>query len=240
MSAREEAERALVGIREEIRAVRATLERETVTQSGLDELARRLDERLEALPAAEDGGGVAAPSDGEEPLRVGAHARATSGGWEGRIAAIDRGGEQATLEAGEMRVIVPLADLVPTPAPTAAGGASQAGRGSSGRRGDFGPEVSGQGSGAEAPRRASRAPVRGVASTLDLRGARVDEALELLDQFLDQAVVAGLPQVTVVHGHGTGALRDAVRSALREHAEVREWRPGERGEGGDGASIVLL
>jgi DNA mismatch repair protein MutS2 len=240
MSARDEAERVLASIREEIRAVRASLERETVTQGGLDELARRLDERLEALPAAGDSGGVAVPAETGEPLRVGAHARAASGGWEGRIAAIDRGGEQATLEAGEMRVIVPLADLVPTAAPAAAGGGARAGRGSSGRRGEFGREPVQQGRDAEASRRASRAPVRGVASTLDLRGARVDEALELLDQFLDQAVVAGVPQVTVVHGHGTGALRDAVRSALGEHAQVREWRPGERGEGGDGASIVLL
>jgi DNA mismatch repair protein MutS2 len=77
-------------------------------------------------------------------------------------------------------------------------------------------------------------------TTLDLRGARVEEALELLDSYLDRAAVAGLPRVTVVHGHGSGALRDAVREVLRDHPLVREWRPGERGEGGDGASVVSL
>ena len=47
-------------------------------------------------------------------------------------------------------------------------------------------------------------------------------------------------RVTIIHGHGSGAMRDAVRSALGEHPLVREWRPGERGEGGDGATIVSL
>jgi len=46
--------------------------------------------------------------------------------------------------------------------------------------------------------------------------------------------------VTIIHGHGTGAMRDAVRSQLASHPLVKDWRPGERGEGGDGASIVTL
>jgi len=79
-----------------------------------------------------------------------------------------------------------------------------------------------------------------VPSTLDLRGARVDEALEALDRYLDQAAVAGAQRVTIVHGHGSGALRDAVRATLTGHPLVREWRPGARGEGGDGASVVSL
>jgi DNA mismatch repair protein MutS2 len=68
----------------------------------------------------------------------------------------------------------------------------------------------------------------------------VDEALDLLERTLDQAAVAGAGRLTIVHGHGSGALRDAVRSALARHPLVREWRPGERGEGGDGATIVSL
>jgi DNA mismatch repair protein MutS2 len=79
-----------------------------------------------------------------------------------------------------------------------------------------------------------------VAASLDLRGARVEEALALLDRYLDDAARASAGRVTVIHGHGSGAMRDAVRRALTEHALVREWRPGERGEGGDGATIVSL
>ena len=76
---------------------------------------------------------------------------------------------------------------------------------------------------------------------LDLRGARVDEALELLDQTLDQAALAGAGRVTVIHGHGIGRpARRGPRPRCAGHPLVREWRPGERGEGGDGATIVSL
>jgi DNA mismatch repair protein MutS2 len=79
-----------------------------------------------------------------------------------------------------------------------------------------------------------------VPASLDLRGARVDEALELLDRYVDDAAHAGAGRVTVVHGHGSGAIRDAVRRALSDHPLVQEWRPGDRNEGGDGATIVTL
>jgi DNA mismatch repair protein MutS2 len=79
-----------------------------------------------------------------------------------------------------------------------------------------------------------------VASSLDLRGARVDEALEALARYLDDAALASLGKVMIIHGMGTGALRDAVRAAAADHPLVRALRPGERGEGGDGATIVEL
>jgi DNA mismatch repair protein MutS2 len=84
------------------------------------------------------------------------------------------------------------------------------------------------------------ARARTLASSLDVRGARVDEALEAVDRYLDDASVAGLRSVTIIHGLGTGALRDAVRAAAAGHPLVREVRPGERGEGGDGATVIGL
>jgi DNA mismatch repair protein MutS2 len=81
---------------------------------------------------------------------------------------------------------------------------------------------------------------RSVASSLDLRGARVDEALEALRRYIDDAALAGLEKVLIIHGLGTGALRDAVRSEAATHPLVSAVRPGERGEGGDGASIISL
>jgi DNA mismatch repair protein MutS2 len=64
--------------------------------------------------------------------------------------------------------------------------------------------------------------------------------LEALERYLDDAGLAGLGSVTIIHGLGTGALRDAVRTAASDHPLVRSARPGERGEGGDGATIVTL
>jgi DNA mismatch repair protein MutS2 len=68
----------------------------------------------------------------------------------------------------------------------------------------------------------------------------VDEALDALDRYLDDAGLAGLSQVVVIHGSGTGALRDAVRTRASSHPLVTSMRPGERGEGGDGATIIKL
>ena len=75
---------------------------------------------------------------------------------------------------------------------------------------------------------------------LDLRGARVDEALDALARYLDDAGLASLSKVIIIHGMGTGALRDAVRAAAGTHPLVRAMRAGQRGEGGDGATIVEL
>jgi DNA mismatch repair protein MutS2 len=53
-------------------------------------------------------------------------------------------------------------------------------------------------------------------------------------------VRAGIRAAVIIHGHGTGALREAVRSALRYSTYVRDYRPGEQGEGGDGVTIAML
>jgi DNA mismatch repair protein MutS2 len=76
--------------------------------------------------------------------------------------------------------------------------------------------------------------------SLDLRGARVDEALAALERYLEDGSLAGLERVTVIHGLGTGALRDAVRTEAAAHPLVRTVRPGEKGEGGDGVTVVEL
>ena len=75
---------------------------------------------------------------------------------------------------------------------------------------------------------------------VDLRGLRVEEGLEQLDRHLDQALLLGLPWVRIIHGHGTGAMKKAVREALRRYKHVKKHRAGERGEGGDGATVAYL
>jgi DNA mismatch repair protein MutS2 len=75
---------------------------------------------------------------------------------------------------------------------------------------------------------------------LDLRGARAEEALAELDRYLNSAAVAGYDRVRVVHGKGTGALRNAVREALASHPLVQEQTPAAANEGGEGATIVRL
>ena len=226
-AARDEAERIVAELREELAATRKMLERETVTAASLDAAMSRAEMLAARLPSAET------PAD--EPLRetaaprtwkVGDRARSGSGGWEGRIAALEKGGRRATLEAGGLRVTVEVDDLQPAlGVPTSDGGGT------------------GRGGGAAAASNAATLRLeraRTVASSLDLRGARVEEALETLDRYLDDAGVAGLGSATIIHGLGTGALRDAVRTAAASHPLVRSVRPGERGEGGDGVTVVTL
>ena len=79
-----------------------------------------------------------------------------------------------------------------------------------------------------------------VTNELHLRRLTVDEALCRLDQYLDNAFMAGLCQVRVIHGKGTGTLRQVVREQLSKHPLVKSYRPGDYGEGGIGVTIVEL
>ena len=80
----------------------------------------------------------------------------------------------------------------------------------------------------------------GASPEVDLRGMMTDEAIGVLDQFLDSAVMGKLTQVTVIHGKGTGAVRKAVREHLRRSRYVKTFRPGRYGEGEDGVTVVEL
>ena len=75
---------------------------------------------------------------------------------------------------------------------------------------------------------------------IHLRRLTVDDALLKLDKYLNDAFMAGLPQVRVVHGKGTGTLRHAIRKQLAKHPLVESHRSGEYGEGGSGVTIVEL
>jgi DNA mismatch repair protein MutS2 len=219
--ARNEAERLVADLRDDVRETRRSLERETVTAPALDAAISRAEGRLGDLPESEPEPGPAVPAPVVHEWRLGERARSRAGGWEGRIAALERGGRRVTLEAGGMRVTVDADDLeVSAPGSIA------------------GDPVAGPGDAALGTLQLDRA--RSVASSLDLRGARVEEALEALGRYLDDAALAGLDKVLIIHGLGTGALRDAVRSEAASHPLVKAVRAGERGEGGDGASIVTL
>ncbi|MGB2813909.1 MAG: Smr/MutS family protein [Dehalococcoidales bacterium] len=79
-----------------------------------------------------------------------------------------------------------------------------------------------------------------VTDEIKLRHLTVDEALFLLDQYLHDAFMSGLIQVRVVHGKGTGTLRQAVQKVLAEHSLVKSYRIGGYGEGGIGVTVVQL
>ena len=75
---------------------------------------------------------------------------------------------------------------------------------------------------------------------LDIRGYTVDEGLYELDTFIDNAVMSGNKVITIIHGIGTGVLKNAVRNHLRRHPAVASSRKGIYGEGEDGVTVVEL
>lgn len=81
---------------------------------------------------------------------------------------------------------------------------------------------------------------KSVRMEVDIRGRQVDEALLELDKYLDDASMAGLHEVLIVHGKGTGALRSGVQAHLRRHPYVKEFRLGRYGEGETGVTVVTL
>ena len=85
-----------------------------------------------------------------------------------------------------------------------------------------------------------KANARTPETTLDVRGNRADEAVAMVDRFIDESLLAGRDAIFVVHGHGTGALRSAIRGYLQTHKVIEKLRPGEQAEGGDGVTVAFL
>ena len=75
---------------------------------------------------------------------------------------------------------------------------------------------------------------------LDIRGVRVEDGIERLGRYLDSAFLARLPFVRIIHGKGTGRLREAVREELKQNRHVRAWEEGKDGEGGPGVTVAHL
>jgi DNA mismatch repair protein MutS2 len=176
-------------------------------------LARRATERLfEAAPTPP-------PVEDEfpdVPLELGCRVEHRSLGWQGRLESLE--GARAEVVAGGKRLRCQPEELRRLPE-------------------------------AASPPSEARAPVRmhsaaegedSSGGELMLVGRRVEPALEELDAYLDRALRGARPEVRVIHGHGTGRLRQAVREFLRGHPAVGSWRPGGPSEGGDGATVVTL
>ncbi len=216
--AREDARRMLLDARREVE--RAIEEVKKSPTDELDDVSRRARQRVEQAAEQQRPEVPAKRAAGTaELVRPGDRVRITEGGATGRVVALRAG--RAVVEArGGLRLEVSAAGLTPLP---------------SGPEDDHGSATSSSRGGGWTD------PVPDVVRTeADLRGLRVDEAQAALDRALDQAVLGDLPELRVIHGKGTGALRNKVEEFLEDDPRVEDSRPGGVGEGGTGVTIVRL
>jgi DNA mismatch repair protein MutS2 len=89
-------------------------------------------------------------------------------------------------------------------------------------------------------RREVKLNLRSVSTSVDLRGMDAEEAIYTVDKYLDDAYLGGLKEITIIHGKGTGVLRNTITDMLKRHSHVKTYRLGNYGEGGSGVTIAEL
>jgi DNA mismatch repair protein MutS2 len=225
--AKAEAAKLLTDVRRAVSVEWERLKRTERSRPALDESRRRLREvGARVLPAP-----LATPAD-DTSLTPGMAVAAEHLGLRGQL--IDINGDTATVRAGNVTVRVPVAALRPTPAD--AGNRRTPGVSGS-VRGLARPSASGS----PGPLADPDTPgARAIARELMLIGCTTDEARDRVEKYLDDAFMAGMANVRLVHGKGTGALRKAVRCLLADHPLVDSYRDGEPNEGGSGATVAAL
>ncbi|MEW6229618.1 MAG: Smr/MutS family protein, partial [Bacillota bacterium] len=147
-----------------------------------------------------------------------------------RILRLLREGEDVEVQVGPMKMVVPLRDLA----------SLETGGQASGEPGLVQPGDGGEGRGNVYIAPVAREKAATISSEIDLRGLTVEEALTEVDKYLDDACLAGLSRARIIHGKGTGALRQAVREFVRNHPLVQGALPGDPTEGGDGVTVVAI
>ncbi len=226
--ARREAQEQVAALQNEIRAVRQALSRARQpleVLSAAEESTEELEEAV-AVPVARRAPEM--PQDEQQPektlrrpVRLGDKVRLRGLDTQGVVTSL--GEEEAEVQVGQLRVRTRIAELAPI-----AGGSSEE-AGTNRRKKRAAPAAS-----------HLAAKVQSPGMELDLRGQRADEALDSLDRYLDSAYLTGMPFVRIIHGKGTGKLRQVVREALGSHPQVKSYESGQPAEGGDGVTVVKL
>lgn len=216
--ARDEARRILENARRESEQVLSELKKMKKSAQGPDlqaaALRRRLEEGIDSLSE-----GLAQPVEGSaaapKTLRVGDEVEILNLKTRGTVLSAPDAKGEVQLQAGIVKLKAHLSQLrlvKAEPQPR--------------KKSSFRAETG--------------AMTRTVPMSLDVRGMALDEALPVVDQYLDEAVMASLNEVSIIHGKGTGVLRSGIQQHLRRHQHVKSFRLGVYGEGESGVTVVTL
>ena len=215
----------LAAAREEVRRVLAELQaapavrKATLAARQLDEWAVTVEQAARVAESRAETASEASPAGA---LEAGTRVRVASLGQEGEV--LEVSGGEAVVRLGALRIRRPLSDLLPL-------------RGRAGPAPAFARKTEER---LEAAREARAAPLSARDRRLDVRGMRVEELLREVDLFLDRLLAEGADDCLVLHGHGTGALKQALRDHLGASPYVADFRPADDHEGGDAATRIRL
>jgi len=226
--ARAQASRELDEVRIALSKVKVDVSRVNMTREHLGESRQRvnnLEERVSQLPTPRRPNRKIEPQVQEEklegPLRIGDTVRVLSFGQNAELLGLSADRSEADVQMGALRIRVSVDNLERV----------------SKRQASAEERERVQQPAVVVPRYEDRPE---VALQLDMRGWRVDAALEELETYLNDAAMSGVSSVRIVHGKGTGALRAAVRQQLAHHPLVKSYTSPPPNEGGDGVTIVKL
>jgi DNA mismatch repair protein MutS2 len=226
LSHREQLERDLRRAAEDLSTLLAKIRAESSPQT-IQQAQRQIEQRVreEADRIGEIKRSLSPPEaqSGTPDLRE--HGWVHYHGLDADVEILEMAEDQALISAGALKMRVPISEL------TAA------------KRGRPKPEFESGGRAERAVQKAEQlAPALAEASeaTCDIRGLRLEDAIREVERFLDSAFRSGQDQALIIHGHGTGALKRAVRELLADSRYVRLYRPGDSHEGGDGVTVVAL
>jgi DNA mismatch repair protein MutS2 len=216
--AREDALREVEALRAEVRRMRGRIISAGGSLDDMKTIERDVDTLQSAppLPPLPDNDRMSEALPARRAIKVNDTVRVKSLGTEGIVGAISM--DEAEVQIGRMRTRVKLSDLERT------------------RHARAGQE---EDKSSESKYQMSDKPVSpGI--ELDLRGLTGEEGVARLEDHLDKAARAGLPFVRIIHGKGTGALRRAIRIAIKGNPLVKSFETGQEGEGGDGVTVIRL
>ena len=235
--ARAEGELEVEVLKRNIHSLRAQLEKLRQPLAALEKIEAKVEKVEEKVAAPverrkskDEGQKNPVPTD-RSPLRLGERVTVSSLGSQGIVTALGEG--DAEVQVGALRIRARLTELQRPSEAAAEDVEPEQGAGRA-RRIQKGAQSLGASGSVHGPSAVSP----GV--ELDLRGQSAEDALARLDDYLDKAYLSGMPYVRIIHGKGTGKLRQEVRAALKQHPQVVSYEEGHPSEGGDGVTVAKI
>jgi DNA mismatch repair protein MutS2 len=205
-------------LKQQLKKAKQPLEAIKLIEGKLEKIEEKVELPVERRQTVDRG-----PSSVHRQLSLGERVTVSTLNAEGVVTAL--GESDAEVQIGTIRMRARLSDLV-----------RRVSEQSSSTQKAEGSKQKVEGSGRANVTVASKSPGMEV----DLRGLMAEDALDKMERYLEQAFLSGLPFVRIIHGKGTGRLRQAVREALRGHEYVSKFEEGGSTEGGEGVTVALM